>query len=227
MQKVTMAGKRRETVLITGGEGDLGRALSKIFTSQDWEVLHPGVQELDVRSERSVELFFSSLTRLDLLINNAGVIGDNLITRMSSQSWDHVLSVNLRGSFLCTREAMKRMLPQGNGQVIFIGSRSARYGTIGQCNYAASKAALIGLSQSMSKEYSGGGFRFNVVLPGFLETKINRGLSPESRQSALDQHTLGRFNTVDEAARFVAFLASLSNVSGQVFQLDSRIDPWN
>ena len=106
---------------------------------------------------------------------------------------------------------------------MLIGSRAARHGTRGQSAYAAAKAGLVGLAQSLAKEYGARNIRCNVVLPGFLETRMTAGLSARRREEAREEHALGRFNTVGNAARFIAFLARLDHVSGQVFTLDSRL----
>jgi 3-oxoacyl-[acyl-carrier protein] reductase len=118
------------------------------------------------------------------------------------------------------------MVKQKSGHIVFIGSRAARHGTRGQSAYAAAKAGLVGLAQSIAKEYGARNIRCNVVLPGFLETKMTAALSEKRREEIRVDHALGRFNTVGNAARFIAFLARLDHVSGQVFTLDSRLDRW-
>ncbi len=118
------------------------------------------------------------------------------------------------------------MMKQRSGHILLIGSRAARCGTRGQSAYAAAKAGLAGLGQSLAKEYGPRNIRCNVVLPGFLETRMTAHLSPERRDEVRAEHALGRFNTVENAARFIAFLSRLDHVSGQVFTLDSRIDKW-
>jgi 3-oxoacyl-[acyl-carrier protein] reductase len=170
----------------------------------------------------------ADLPRLDLLVHNAGFLRDAPLARMSEADFAAVLEVHLRGAFLCARAALRPMLRQGGGHLVFVGSFSALSGPAGQANYAAAKAGLIGLAQSLAAEYGGRGVRANVVLPGLLETPMSAPLltDPERRRRALAAHTLGRFNTPAEAARFIAFLHSLPHTSGQVFSLDSRIHPW-
>jgi 3-oxoacyl-[acyl-carrier protein] reductase len=118
------------------------------------------------------------------------------------------------------------MIKQRAGHLILIGSRSARNGPRGQAAYAAAKAGLMAFAQSVAKEYGPRQVRCNVVLPGFLETKFVRQVTPERLETIRAEHALGHFNTVENAARFVAFLARLENASGQIFTLDSRIDKW-
>jgi 3-oxoacyl-[acyl-carrier protein] reductase len=213
-------------ILISGGEGDLARALRDEF-ARDTAVVHlPGRKAMDVRDEAQVESFFSRLERLDVLIANAGLTRDGAVTGLGADDFSEVVSVNLRGSFLCARAALKLMVKQRSGHLLFIGSRAGRHGTRGQSGYAAAKAGLVGLAQSIAREYGARNIRSNVVLPGFLETRMTAGLSAEQRERVRSEHALGRFNTVENAARFIAYLARLDHVSGQVFTLDSRLDKW-
>ena len=211
-------------ILITGGEGDLARALQKAFAGDN--IHAPGRKEMDVRDEKQIESYFSKLERLDVLIANAGVTRDGAVTGLDKADFDEVVNANLRGAFLCSRAALKLMMKQRSGHIVLIGSRAAKCGTRGQSAYAAAKAGLVGLAQSIAKEYGARNIRCNVVLPGFLETKMTAGLSDQRREEVRAEHALGRFNTVENAARAVAFLTRLDHVSGQVFTLDSRIDRW-
>jgi NAD(P)-dependent dehydrogenase (short-subunit alcohol dehydrogenase family) len=211
-------------ILITGGEGDLARALQKEFPLD--HVHAPGRKAMDVRDEVQIGAYFSKLERLDVLIANAGLTRDGAAVNLSAADFDEVVDTNLRGAFLCARAALKLMVRQRSGHIVLIGSRAARHGTRGQSAYAAAKAGLIGLAQSLAKEYGARNIRCNVVLPGFMETKMTAGLSPQRREEVQAEHVLGRFNTVENAARAVAFLARLDHVSGQVFTLDSRMDRW-
>lgn len=211
-------------ILISGGEGDLARALQKEFPR---DTVHaPGRKEMDVREEAQIEAYFSRLERLDVLIANAGLTRDGAVTGLASDDFNEAVNVNLRGAFLCSRAALKFMVRQRSGHIVLIGSRAARHGTRGQSAYAAAKAGLVGLAQSLAKEYGARNIRCNVVLPGFLETRMTAGLSAQRREEIRSEHALGRFNTVGNAARFIAFLARLDHVSGQVFTLDSRLDRW-
>lgn len=181
---------------------------------------------MDVRDEARVEAYFSKLERLDVLIANAGLTRDSAMTALPTADFNEVVNANLRGAFLCARAALKLMLRQRSGHIVLIGSRAARHGTRGQSAYAAAKAGLAGLAMSIAQEYGARNVRCNVVLPGFLETRMTAGLSPRRREEVRAEHALGRFNTVGNAARFIAFMARLDHVSGQVFTLDSRLDRW-
>ena len=212
-------------ILISGGAGGLARALQKEFSSRE-QVYAPGRQEMDVRDEARIDAYVSRLERLDVLIVNAGLTRDGAVTGLAVDDFAEMVNTNLRGAFLCARAALKLMVRQRSGHIVFIGSRAARCGTRGQSAYAAAKAGLVGLAQSLAKEYGGRNIRCNVVLPGFLETPMTAPLSAERREEVRAEHALGRFNTVENAARFIVFLTRLDHVSGQVFTLDSRIDRW-
>jgi 3-oxoacyl-[acyl-carrier protein] reductase len=164
--------------------------------------------------------------RLDALICNAGVTADGSLALMSDDDWQRVLEVNLKGAFHCSRAALRPMLAQRDGHIIFISSFSGRVGTRGQTNYAAAKAGLIGLSQSLAREAGPRNVRANAVLPGVLPTPMTGGLEAATLASFVSANTLGRINTLDEVARFIAFLTATQNISGQIFQLDSRVAPW-
>ncbi len=213
--------------IITGGEGDLARAIAKRLADDGMLVFAPGRKELDVSAAESVQKFFAPIERIDLLINNAAIRADAFCSSLTSQKWDEVMATNLRGAFLCSQAAAKKMMTQRNGQIVNIGSFAARIGNAGQTNYAAAKAGLVGLTQSMARELGKRNVRVNCVLPGFLETKFTAEMRAEFKEAALKMHELGRFNTVEEAARFIIFLNTMPHVSGQVFQLDSRIAAWS
>jgi 3-oxoacyl-[acyl-carrier protein] reductase len=211
-------------ILITGGAGDLARAVQAEFSG---DTVHaPGRNEMDVCDEAMVEAYFAKLEGIDVLIANAGLTRDGAMTSLTTKDFDEVIDANLRGAFLCTRAALKFMVRQRSGHIVLIGSRAARCGTRGQSAYAAAKAGLVGFAQSTAKEYGPRNVRCNVVLPGFLETRMTAALPAQRREDVRAEHALGRFNTAANAARFIAFLAKLDHVSGQVFTLDSRIDRW-
>ncbi|MEP6808795.1 MAG: SDR family NAD(P)-dependent oxidoreductase [Chthoniobacterales bacterium] len=216
----------KRVAVITGGAGDLAHALAPALEKDGLEVHAPGRDLLNVTSPESVRAFFRELGTVDLLVNNAGMRADALCAQMTEAAWDAVMSANLRGAFLCSQVVGLTMMRQRSGHIINIGSFSARYGTSGQSNYAAAKAGLIGLTQTMARELGKRSVRVNCVLPGFLETKFTETMTGENKESARQMHELGKFNTVDDAARFIAFLDTMSAVSGQVFQLDSRVSPW-
>jgi 3-oxoacyl-[acyl-carrier protein] reductase len=211
-------------VVITGGAGDLAKAIAVACAG---DVVHaPSRAELDVRDEAQVEAYFARLERIDVLIANAGITRDGPLLAMTGADIGDVLATNLRGTFLCARAAIKRMVKQRSGHVLLIGSRSGKRGNRGQTAYAATKAGLVGFGQSIAQEYGARNIRCNIVLPGFLQTKMTAHLPEKRLEEVREEHALGRFNTPKNSARAIAFLARLDHVSGQVFTLDSRIDRW-
>ena len=233
-----------QVVLITGAAGGLGQALVEAFAAARWQVVagwhqtplsstHPNVvaKRLDVTCADSIaEAFATTLDRfgrLDALINNAGIAYDGLVAQLRIEDWQRVLDINLKGAFLCAQAALRPMLKQRDGHILNIASFGGRVGRAGQANYAASKAGLLGLTQSLAKEVGSRNVRVNAVLPGFLPTQLVGNLSEEQLAAHAASNALGRLNELAEVARFVTFLAGMRNVSGQVFQLDSRIGPWS
>ncbi len=230
-------------VLVTGAAGGLGQALAAAFAAQGWQVVAacragplqgPTASvwpvKLDVTDTPEVGEVFDAVTarfgRLDVLVNNAGIAADSLVAQMTEDAWQRVLDVNLKGAFLCSQAALRPMCRQRDGHILNIGSHGGKVGRAGQANYAASKAGLIGLTQSLAKEVGPRDVRVNAVLPGFLRTKLVGSLTDEQVAAHAASNALGRLNDLDEAARAIVFIAGLRNVSGQVFQLDSRIAPW-
>ncbi len=211
--------------VITGGAGDLARDIKQVLEARgDVKVHAPGRDELDVTCVRSVQGFFASLDSVDLLINNAGVTRDSAFLKSTETDWDTVFQTNLKGAFLCSREVMAKMLRQRSGHIINIGSFSAIHPPIGQTNYAAAKAGLLGLTKSLALEVGKRGICVNCILPGFLETKMTNNISDAARSAALQRHALGKFNTGAEVGRFISWLCDCDTISGQTFQLDSRVN---
>jgi 3-oxoacyl-[acyl-carrier protein] reductase len=212
------------TALITGGEGGLARALGQALLDQGYSVHAPGRADLDVTSTVSVEKYVNALADLDLVVCTAGVCHDSPLVKMPPEKFEQVLQVNLTGAFKTARAALKKMCPQHRGHVVFVGSFSAFKGPVGQSNYAAAKAGLHGLTQSLAAEYGRRNIRVNCVLPGFMQTPMTSGLDEAQIARFREAHGLGRFNTPSEAAGFIAYLDRyLPHTSGQIFNLDSRL----
>ena len=160
--------------------------------------------------------------RIDILVNNAGITRDGLILRMKDEDWDLVLSVNLKGAFLCTKSALKYMTRQRGGTIINIASIVGAMGNAGQANYVASKAGLIGLTKTIAREYANRGITANAVAPGFIETAMTQALSETVRTELAKQIPLGKLGTPADVANAVRFLASpwASYISGQVIHVN-------
>lgn len=181
----------------------------------------------DVRNAMDVDSLVSQVLgrwgRVDVLVNNAGLARDGLCIRMDEEDWDDVIGTNLRGPFLCIRAAAKAMMKQREGHIINISSIVGVQGREGQANYAASKAGLIGLTRTAAKELGRFNIKVNAVLPGYLPTDMGAELSDSIRDRILKENALGRVSDPKEVAEFIAHLSAMNNVSGQVFNLDSRV----
>ncbi len=159
---------------------------------------------------------------LDILVNNAGITRDSLLMRMSEEDFDAVLSTNLKGAFHTIRFAMRQMLKQRSGRIVNISSVAGVTGNIGQANYAAAKAGLIGLTKTVAREAASRGITVNAVAPGFIETDMTAGLPERVREGAAAQIPLGCFGRPEHVAAAVAFLVSkeAEYITGQVLHVD-------
>jgi 3-oxoacyl-[acyl-carrier protein] reductase len=181
----------------------------------------------DVRSLQEVDSLFAETIKrwgaVDVVINNAGVNRDGLHVRMPEQDWDDVISTNLTGPFHVLRTASRFMMRQRRGHIINIASITGIQGREGQANYSASKAGLIGLTKAAARELGRSGIQVNAVLPGFIMTDMASGVPKDMQERVLREHCLDRTADPEEVARFICHLSGMKSVSGQVFNLDSRI----
>jgi len=160
---------------------------------------------------------------VDVLVNNAGMARNALAVRMDETDWDSVMDTNLKGPFLCMRAVSRAMMKQRSGHIISIASIAGARGREGQANYAASKAGLIGLTKAAAKELGRSNIQVNCVLPGYLPTDMGAAAPESVIARILAETTLGRTSNAAEVATFIHHLSLMKNVSGQVFNLDSRV----
>lgn len=233
--------------LITGAAQGIGRAIAlgmakegadvciadvnaeKAHTTAE-EIRASGVRasaiSLDVSSQDGVTRAFRSFVEefgsLDILVNNAGITRDGLILRMKEEDWDAVMNINLKGTFLCSREAVKIMSRQRSGKIINISSIVAFIGNPGQANYSSSKAGVIGLTKTIAKEYASRGIRVNAVAPGFIQTPMTDALTDMVKDEMKRAIPLAQFGTPDDVANAVVFLASEESdyITGQVLHVN-------
>jgi 3-oxoacyl-[acyl-carrier protein] reductase len=229
---------------VTGGNRGIGLAIARTFaqggdavavTSRSGqspaELVDLGVLTVrcDVTDTASVDAAFDEVERahgpVEVLVANAGITKDTLLMRMSDEDFTDVLDTNLTGAFRCVRRASTGMIRRRKGRIVLISSVVGMYGSPGQVNYASSKAGLVGLARSVTRELGARGITANVVAPGFIETDMTAGL-PESQQKAyLGAIPAGRFGQVDEVAKVVHFAASeaAAYISGAVLPVDGGL----
>ncbi|WP_110241402.1 3-oxoacyl-ACP reductase FabG [Nocardioides gilvus] len=227
------------SVLVTGGNRGIGRAIAMAFIAQGDKVAvttrNGGAPEgaLDVRCDvtdpEAVDAAFATVEEahgpVEVLVASAGVTDDTLILRMSEEAWGNVIETNLTGSFRLAKRAAKGMLRLRRGRIIFISSVVGLLGSAGQVNYAASKAGLVGMARSLSRELGSRSITTNVVAPGFIDTDMTAVLSDEQRQGIKAQVPLGRYGDPTEIASAVTWLASegAAYVTGAVIPVDGGL----
>lgn len=227
------------SVLVTGAARGIGRAIAERFVAAGDRVatfyrsgeLPDGVLGVvaDVRDTAAVDAGFAAVEAahgpVEVLVANAGITRDGLLMRMSDEDFEEVLDVNLVGSFRVVRRASKSMIRLRRGRIVLISSVVGLYGQTGQVNYAASKAGLVGMARSITRELGGRGITANVVAPGFVDTDMTRALPDDLRDSYLKAIPAGRFAAADEVAAVVEFLASsgAGYISGAVVPVDGGL----
>ena len=241
--------EHKRVAIVTGGSRGLGRSIALKFGKagdrvvvnyvshgQDAdavvdEILRAGGEAVscraDVRISKEVKTMIDETTKrwgaLDVLVNNAGITKDRLMLCMPERDWDSVLDTNLTGAFHCIRAASRIMSNQRDGHIVNISSIVGVQGRAGQASYAASKAGLIGLTKATAKELGGFNIRVNAVLPGYLPTEMGGNISGAIHEWVLHENALNRVSDLQEVAEFIHLLSRMNNVSGQIFNLDSRI----
>ncbi len=237
-----------KTALVTGGSRGIGKGIAYALAKEGYQVFLTYVSKpeeaeqvakdiradggkaeafcLDVGDSDAVATFFEANIKgkveLSVLVNNAGITKDGFLIRMKDADFDSVLGINLRGSFVCLREAAKIMSKQRFGRIINVSSVVGQMGNAGQVNYAASKAGLHGMTMSCAKELAGRNITVNTVAPGFIETDMTANLPEDVRKAYEEAIPLKRMGSVEDVANAVVFLASenAAYITGQILAVN-------
>ena len=220
---------KEKKILITGATGGIGHSLVKKFYELGSVILATGTNQnkldklknefknINIKQfklddhqkiEQFIESCYSDLQGLDVIINNAGITADNLSVRLTNESWKKVIDLNLTSTFLMCKHSIKKMLKNKNGKIINITSIVAHTGNIGQANYAASKAGIIGFSKSLAVEYAKKGINVNCISPGFIKTEMTDKINVEFKKMLIEKIPSGDLGSGEDVANCAAFLSS-------------------
>ncbi|MCK4906046.1 MAG: 3-oxoacyl-[acyl-carrier-protein] reductase [Spirochaetes bacterium] len=222
-----------QVTLITGGARGIGKSIAEKFADNGSDLVIVDVNEdsaketaaemqkkgikaiaikADVSSADEVEAMFQKVVeefgKIDILVNNAGVTRDNLLLRMKESEWDLVININLKGVFLCTKSAVKRMSKARSGNIVNVASIVGQMGNAGQANYTASKGGVIALTKTTAREFAARGIRANAVAPGFINTDMTKSLPEPVKEDMLSRIPVGKMGESEDIANAVLFLAS-------------------
>lgn len=236
-----------KVAVITGGTRGIGKAIAKIFAQNGYDLVinyvseNADIETLEKEIESNNEILFvranvskfdeaenlvkkaiEKFGKIDVLVNNAGITRDNLILRMKEEEFDSVIDTNLKGTFNVTKNAVSYMMKKRSGKIVNISSVVGVSGNAGQCNYAASKAGIIGFTKSIAKELASRGILANCIAPGFIGTDMTEVLSDTVKENINNQIPLKRMGSPEEIAKAVYFLAGEDNtyITGQVLNVD-------
>lgn len=217
----------KKNILITGGSRGIGKAIADKFSENGWKVFINSRKIADVGKYQEIgKMVKEAIDKhggIDVLINNAGIVRDNVLVKMNEEDWDKVIETNLKGVFNTTKAVITHMIKEKRGHIINISSIAGIIGNIGQANYSAAKAGIIGFTKSLAREVGKRNIKVNVVVPGLVLTDMTKGLGEEKTREKTEENCLKRINTPEDVADFIYFLANTNNISGQVFNIDSRI----
>ena len=217
-------------IILTGATGGIGGSILEILDNCKAKIIATGtnpeklekikekyknvvIKRFDILEHNNIENFVNECdeifkNKIDVLINNAGITKDNLTIRMKDEEWSRVININLTSSFLISKNVIKKMLKNKNGKIINITSVVGHTGNIGQANYAASKAGLIGMSKSLALEYGKKNIKINCVSPGFIKSEMTDKISENFKQVLQDKISLEKFGDPEDVANVVLFLSS-------------------
>ncbi len=243
-----MSSFKGKTVVVTGGNTGIGKEICIQFAMRGANVVvnylfdeqlafdllnhieNLGGKGMVVKGDVSkfdeskaiIDGAISTFGKVDILVNNSGITRDNLMMRMSEEEFDSVINVNLKGTWNMCKHVTRHMLKNRTGKIINIASVVGIMGNAGQANYVASKAGIIGLTKTLSKEFGARGVTANAIAPGFIQTKMTDSLPDEVKESYTNQIPLKRFGTATDIANTVLFLASekASYITGQVISVN-------
>jgi len=242
-------GLENKVAIVTGAARGIGKAIAQKLSREGATVVICDLMEeisataeelssegatvlpikVDVTNTEAVESMvqetIDKLGRIDILVNNAGIVRDALLVRMKESDWDAVISVNLKGTFNCTKAVAKPMMKQRAGRIVNMASVMGIIGNVGQANYSASKAGIIGLTKSSAKELGRRGITVNAIAPGFIMSKMTESLPEDQKEQALKSIPLGFLGSPEDIANLVAFLVSDSAryITGQVIKVDGGL----
>ncbi|MBW1679257.1 MAG: 3-oxoacyl-[acyl-carrier-protein] reductase [Deltaproteobacteria bacterium] len=241
---------KEKVAIVTGGAQGIGRAIGLLLAKNGADIVIADInvqqaqttaREIESLGQRSLAIkadvskfteaenlgisTIDAFGRIDILVNNAGITRDNLLRRMKEEDWDSVIAVNLKSVFNCSKAVIRYLSKQRRGKIINIVSVVGQMGNIGQANYAASKAGIIGLTKTMAREFGSRGINVNAVAPGFIDTEMTRSLPEKAKEEFLKNIPMGRMGTSEEVTEAVLFLATdASNyITGQVINVNGGL----
>jgi len=237
-----------QVAVITGGAQGIGKAIATLFASEGAKLVLSDIDEAMVQAtaaqigkeknvetlgvkgnvsqfadcEKLVDASLDKFSRIDILINNAGITRDNLLMRMSDDEWDAVIAVNLKGVFNCTKAAIRPMMKARQGRIVNIASVVGQMGNAGQANYSASKGGVISLTKTCAREFASRNILVNAIAPGFVRTRMTDALTEEQKKKLLELIPLGRLGEPEDIAKVALFLCSegSSYITGHVVSVN-------
>ena len=236
--------------LVTGAAQGIGRAIALLLAQKGADIVVSDINlekaeemakeieavgrkgmaiKVDVANtddvERMIEAILEQFGQIDILVNNAGIARDKLILRMTEEDWDAVLNVNLKGTFNCTKAVIKHMSKQRKGKIVNIASVVGEMGNVGQANYSASKAGVIGFTKTIAREFAQRGINVNAIAPGYIETPMTEVLTEKVKEELRRMIPMERLGRPEDVAQAVLFLVSetSSYITGQVLNVNGGI----